>query len=128
MGKKHEKSKSHLDAYKMWKTFDVSESVQVMFSRVRREEIELYNDEARQNRGTLRTLSEAVLYLSRQELPFRSHDEYSSSLKRETIGKLWKVLQKMILLFSVVCMERLPNQRLVMLEFLLVFQVNCRMI
>ena len=38
-----------------------------MFSRARREEIELYNDEVRQNRGMLRTLSEAVLYFSRQE-------------------------------------------------------------
>ena len=51
-----------------------------MFSRARREEIELYNDEVRQNRGMLRTLCEAVLYLSRQELPFRGHDESSSSL------------------------------------------------
>ena len=56
----------------MWKTFDVSERVDVMFSRARREEIERHNDEVRQNRGMLRTLSEAVLYLSRQELPFHS--------------------------------------------------------
>ena len=44
----------------MQKTFDVSEMIDVMLSRVRREEIELYNDEARQNRSMLRTLSEAV--------------------------------------------------------------------
>jgi len=61
----------------MWKTFDVSERVDVMFSRARREEIERHNDEVRQNRGMLRTLSEAVVYLSRQELPFRGHDESS---------------------------------------------------
>jgi len=48
-----------------------------MFSRARREEIERHNDEVRQNRGMLRTLSEAVVYLSRQELPFRGHDESS---------------------------------------------------
>ena len=65
-GKKHEKSKSHLEAYKMWKTFGVSERGDVIFSRARREEIERHNDEVRQNRGMLRTLSEAVLYLSRQ--------------------------------------------------------------
>ena len=34
-----------------------------MFSRARREEIKRHNDEVRQNRGLLRTLSEAVLYL-----------------------------------------------------------------
>jgi len=61
----------------MWKTYDVSERVDVMFSRARREEIERHNDEVRQNRGMLRTLSEAVVYLSRQELPFRGHDESS---------------------------------------------------
>ena len=53
-----------------------------MFSRARRKEIEWHNDEVRQNRGMLRTLSEAVLYLSRQELPFRGHDESSSSQNR----------------------------------------------
>ena len=84
-GKKHEKSTAHLEAYKMWKTYDVSERVDVMFSRARREEIERHNDEVRQNRGILRTLSEAVLYLSSQELPFRGHDESSNSLNR---GKL----------------------------------------
>ena len=36
-----------------------------MFSRARREEIELYNDEVRQNRGMLRTLSEAVFIQAR---------------------------------------------------------------
>ena len=76
-GKKHEKSTAHLEAYKVWKIFDVSERVDVMFSRARREEIERHNDEVRQNRGMLRTLSEAVVYLSRQELPFRGHDESS---------------------------------------------------
>ena len=56
------------------------ESILLMFSRARREELELHNDEVRQKRGMLRTLSEAVLYSSRQELPFRGHDESSSGL------------------------------------------------
>ena len=72
---KHERARSHLQAYKMWKTFDVSERVDVLFSRARREEIERHNEEVRQNREMLRTLSEAVLYLAKQELPFRGHDE-----------------------------------------------------
>ena len=98
-GQKCEKSKSHLEAYKMWKTFDVSERVDVMFSRVRREEIERHNDEVRQNRGMLRTLSEAVLYLSRQELPFGNYRDF------------WRVLQTLVLFLNVVCMVRLPNQK-----------------
>ena len=40
----------------------------------------------RQKRGTLRALSEAVLYLSKQELPFIGHDESNGSLNEITIG------------------------------------------
>ena len=52
----------------MWKTFDVSERVDILFSRARREEIELHNEEVRQNEDMLITLSEAVLCLAKQEL------------------------------------------------------------
>ena len=65
---KHEKAKSHMEAYKMLNTFDVSERVDVIFSRARREGIERFNEEVRQNRVTLKILSEAVLYLGKQEL------------------------------------------------------------
>ena len=99
-GKKHEKSKSHLEAYKMWKTFDVFERVDVMFSRARREEIERHNDEVRQNRGMPGTLSEAVLYLSRQELPFRGHDESSSSLNRGNYRELLESFAKVDTVFE----------------------------
>ena len=99
-GKKHEKSTAHLEAYKMWKTYDVSERVDVMFSRARREEIERHNDEVRQNRGMLRTLSEAVLYLSRQELPFRGHDESSNSLNRGNYRELLESFAKFDTVFE----------------------------
>ena len=79
-GGKHEKSKCQMEAYKRRKTFDASEGIDVMLYRARRDEIERHNDEVRQNRGMLRALSEAVLYLSKQELPFRGHDQSSSSL------------------------------------------------
>ena len=49
---KHEKAKSHKEASKMLSTFDVSERVDVIFSRARREEIERFNEEVRQNRVT----------------------------------------------------------------------------
>ena len=44
-GGKHERSKTHMEAYKMWKTFDVSEGIDEMLSRARRYEIERHNDE-----------------------------------------------------------------------------------
>ena len=48
--------------YEMWKTFDVSERVDTLFSRARRDVTERHNEEVRQNREMLmlRTLSEAL--------------------------------------------------------------------
>ena len=99
-GGKHEKSKSQMEAYKMWKTFDVSEGIDLMLSRARRDEIERHNDEVRQNRGMLRTLSEAVLYLSKQELLFRGHDESSSSLNRGNYRELLECFSKFDTIFE----------------------------
>ena len=93
----------------MWKTFEVSARVDVMFSRARREEIELYNDEVRQNRGMLRTLSEAVLCLSSQELPFRGHDESSNNLNIGDYREHLQSFAKFDIFLNVVCMVRLPN-------------------
>ena len=84
----------------MWKTFDVSERVDVMFSRARREEIEGHNDEVRENRGMLRTLSEAALYLSSQELLFRGHDESSNSLNRGNYRELLESFAKFDTVFE----------------------------
>ena len=54
----------------------------------------------RQNRGTLRTLSEAVLYHSRQELPFRGHDESSSSLNQGSYRELLERFSKFDTVFQ----------------------------
>ena len=43
--------------YKMWKTFDAPERVDILFSRARREEIELHKEEVRQNREIFRSCS-----------------------------------------------------------------------
>ena len=52
----------------MLTTFDISERVDVIFSRARREGIEWCNEEVRQNGVTLKIVSEALLYLRKQEL------------------------------------------------------------
>ena len=74
---KHERSKSHMESYKMRKTFqnDRQESVDVLFSRARREAVERYKEEVRQNPEMLKNIVNAVLYLARQEMAFRGHDE-----------------------------------------------------
>ena len=53
-----------MESYKMWKTFDNDrqESVDVWFSRARREAVERYNEEVRQNREMLKNIVNAVLY------------------------------------------------------------------
>ena len=55
---KHERSKSHMESYKMRKTFqnDRQEIVDVFFSRARKEAVERYNEEVRQNREMLKIL------------------------------------------------------------------------
>ena len=94
---KHEKAKSHMEASKMWETFDVVERVDICFSRARREEVERFNEEVRQNRAALRTLTEAVLYLSKQELTFRGHDESSVSLNEGNYRELLSLYLNLIL-------------------------------
>ena len=86
--KKHERAKSHMEAYKLWRTFDTTERIDVVFSRARREEIQRHNEHVRQNRDMLKIISEAVLFLAKQELPFRGHDESSGSLNKGNYREL----------------------------------------
>ena len=106
---KHEKAKSHMECYKTSKTFNVSnhESVDVLFSRARREAVERYNEGVRQNREMLKNLTEAVLYLATQELAFRGHNESSTSLNK---GNYRELLQSFCKLDSV--FDRCLNGRL----------------
>ena len=59
-----------------------------LLSQARRGEIQRHNKEVRQNRDILKTLTETVLYLSRQELAFRGHDESEDSLNRGNYREL----------------------------------------
>ncbi|XP_028413650.1 uncharacterized protein LOC114536504 [Dendronephthya gigantea] len=74
-------------ALKTWKTYGSSARVDSLISQARRDEIQRHNEELRQNREILKTITEAVLYLSKQELAFRGHDESEDSLNRDTIFK-----------------------------------------
>ena len=127
---KHEKSKSHMEAYKMLSTFDVSERADVIFSRARREEIERFNEEVRQNRVTLKILSEAVLYLSKQELSFRGHDGSSVSLNKGNHRELLELIAKFDPQFSVAFMEgwKIHREGLKGVGLLLGFHLISRMI
>ena len=86
--RKHERLNCHLEAYKKWKTFDTTERVDILFSRARRDEVQRHNEQVRQNRETLKTISEAVLFLGKQELAFRVHDESNDSLSKGSYREL----------------------------------------
>ena len=49
-----------------------------------------HNEQVRQNRETLKTISEAILFLSKQELTFRCHDESRDGLNK---GNYWELLE-----------------------------------
>ena len=83
-----------MESYKIWKTFDLHERVDVQLSRARREEINSHNEEVRQNREMLKTISEAALYLSKQELAFRGNDESNTRLNRGNYRELLECFSK----------------------------------
>ena len=70
-GKKHEKGKCTYRLSKHGKR--IGQMFGWMFAR--RDEIQRHNEEVRQNREILKTVTETVLYLSKQELAFRGLDE-----------------------------------------------------
>ncbi len=67
-------------------------------ARARREEITHHNQEVSENREMLKTISEAVLFLSKMELPFRGHDESSVNLNK---GNFWELLECLAKFYSV---------------------------
>ena len=98
--RKHIKSNSHKESYKIWKTFDLHERVDVQLSRARREEINRHNEEVRQNREMLKTIIEAALYLSKQELAFRGNDESNTSLNFINLSTLSPFLSNLRMILN----------------------------
>ena len=85
--KYHSKSLSHLSSYKSLKTFGKYDIVTAISESAKLEK-EQHNKAVEENRQYLKQLTNAVLYLGRQELPFRGHDEGSDSLNRGNYREL----------------------------------------
>ncbi|CAB3981727.1 zinc finger MYM-type 1-like isoform X1 [Paramuricea clavata] len=98
--KKHERARFHMAAYKTWKTYGCGPRVDSLISQARRDEIQRHNEEVRQNREMLKNLTQAVLYLSRQELAFRGHDESNDSLNRGNYRELLERFARMDSVFE----------------------------
>ena len=63
-------------------------------SQARRDEIQRHNEGVKQNREILKTVTEAVLYLSKHELAFRGHDESEESLNKGNYRELLQSFAK----------------------------------
>ena len=100
-----------METYKIWKTFDLHERVDVQVSRARREEINRHNEEVRQNREMLTTIIEAALYLSKQELVFRGNDESNTSLNRGNYRELLECFFKFDFVFERCFHREAENER-----------------
>ena len=68
--------------------------VDTLLSQTRRDEIQRHNEEVRQNREVLKTVTEALLYLSKQELAFRGHDKSEESLNKGNYRELLESFAK----------------------------------
>ena len=53
-----------------------------------------HNEEVKQNREALKTISEAVSFLSKQELAFRGHDKSNDSLNKGNYRELLECFAK----------------------------------
>ncbi|CAB3981985.1 zinc finger MYM-type 1-like [Paramuricea clavata] len=75
-GKKHERTRSHLTAFKMWKMYGVNVQVDSLLSQARRDEIQHHNEE---------------------ELAFIGHYESEDSLNIDKLGQCSNIKEKLIM-------------------------------
>ena len=78
---KHEGSASHLKSTITLKTFGDSR-IDLQLDEQRRRDISMHNEKVKKNRELLKRLINAVVFLGKQELSFRGHDESKTSLNR----------------------------------------------
>ena len=78
---KHEGSASHLKSTITLKTFGDAR-IDLQLDEQRRRDISMHNEKVKKNRELLKRLINAVVFLGKQELSFRGHDESKTSLNR----------------------------------------------
>lgn len=71
----------HLKATVTLKTFGDTR-IDLQLDEQRRRETAMHNEKVKQNREILKRLIDCVIFLGKQELPFRGHDEGKGSLNR----------------------------------------------
>lgn len=92
--KKHEGSKDHMKNFAALKNFEKSFTIKDAIIEATFVSLQAYNDEVRKNRKLLTYLIDTTVFLGKQELAFRGHDESSESLNLGNFRELFNVLIK----------------------------------
>lgn len=88
---RHQSTAGHLQATVLVKTFGDTR-VDLQLSEQARRETELHNERVKKNREILKRLMDCVMFLGKQELSFRVHDEGPQSLNRGNYVELLSFL------------------------------------
>lgn len=91
--RKHADSAEHLKCQLMLRNFEQNQNTiaDALEDNARLFKLH-FNEKVRLNRICLRTVIDAVLFLSKQELPFRGHDEKTDSVNRGNFKELLNLL------------------------------------
>jgi hypothetical protein len=76
---KHPESQTHTYCYLQVKLFGKQQRVDLVIDAYRRNDVTRRNEQVKKNRFISLPIIRAVWYLANQELPFRGHDESSTS-------------------------------------------------
>ncbi|XP_070406828.1 zinc finger MYM-type protein 1-like [Nothobranchius furzeri] len=89
--KRQQSTAGHLQATVLLKTFGDTR-VDLQLSEQARKDTELHNEKVKKNREILKRLMDCVIFLGKQELSFRGHDENPQSLNRGNYAELLSFL------------------------------------
>ena len=95
----HAKSMNHLNNYKRLKIFGMYDIVTAISESAKLEK-ERHNTLVEENRKYLKYIVNAILYLCKQELPLRGHDEKIDSLNRGNYRELLHCFSKIDSVFA----------------------------
>ena len=96
---RHQSTAGHLQATVLLKTFGDTRVDLQLNEQVRRE-TELHNEKVKKNREILKRLIDCVMFLGKQELSFRGHNERAESTNRGNYVELLSFLAENKLLWS----------------------------
>lgn len=91
--KKHERSQSHVQSFFSLKMFG-KQRIELMIDAQLKDNISQHNERVNKNREVLKRLIDAVVYLGKQEQPFRGHDESCNSLNKGNYVEFLNVLRE----------------------------------